>query len=586
MALTSTLFTGLTGMTVNQRRLNVIGNNIANVNTTAFKSSRVLFRPQFYVTDSNGAPPSAEFGGTNPTQRGLGATVGSIQKSFTPGTIESTGINTDLAIDGDGFFIVGNGEQRFTRDGSFLLNEEQELVSSRGEYVQGYGVDDNFNVVKNSLGKLKIPIGGLTTAEATSKISVKGNLNASGAPASSAGRLLSEPLLTAASGTPDGTTLLTDLRRAGAVGTPAFANGDIITLDGKRGGESVRTGSEGALKFEITATSTLADLNEFFSQGFMIDTSAETTAAAPAGYAPGTTIVPGSGTDPAGSIRLQIMGNPGAVNEIGVDSTSFQNGAVVPFSLSTPESDPPVGEGTVLRTEAFDSLGNVVNIAVYTTMETKSDEGITYRYWAVSNDDTDVQPNFTPGASTNGGVLGTGTITFDNQGNLADTEGNRITIDRTDTGAVTPLSIDLNFDEMTSLRTAESGMAIAQRDGMPTGSLDLFGIGDDGRIVGTFTNGLQRTLGQIAIATFDNQQGLSDLGSNNYAVSASSGEAIIGTPGEFNAGMIKGGSLEQSNVDLSKEFIDMIITSTGFSAASRVISTADRLMTELLQTSR
>jgi flagellar hook protein FlgE len=586
MALTSTLFTGLTGMTVNQRRLNVIGNNIANVNTTAFKSSRVLFRPQFYITDSNGAPPSADFGGTNPNQRGLGATVGSIQKSFTPGTIETTGVNTDLAIDGDGFFIVGNGDKKFTRDGSFILNDEQELVTSRGEYVQGYGVDQNFNVVKNSLGNLKIPIGGLTTAEATSKIAVKGNLNSSGSVATSAGRLLSEPLLTSTSTTPDATTPLVDLRRASATGTAAFNDGDTITLDGKRGGESVRTGAEGPLQFKITAATTLGDLQEFFTQAFMIDTSADTVAAAPAGFTPGTTIVPGSGTDPAGSVRLQIMGNPGAVNELGIDSNSFKNGAVVPFNLARPDDDPPTGEGSVMRVQAYDSLGSTVNIALYTAMESKSDQGITYRYWAVSNDDTDVQPSFTPGASTNGGVLGTGTITFDNQGKLTASTGNQISVDRTNTGAVTPLNIDLNFNEMTSLEKTGSSMAVASKDGMPTGNLDLFGIGEDGRIVGTFTNGLQRTLGQVAIATFDNQQGLVDLGSNNYTVSASSGEPVIGAPGEFNAGMIKGGSLEQSNVDLSKEFIDMIITSTGFSAASRVISTADRLMTELLQTSR
>src|SRR3954464_8500339 len=111
MALTSTLFTGLSGLDVNQARLNVVGNNIANVNTVAFKSSRTLVKPQFYVTDAAGAPPSADFGGENPSQRGLGAVVASIQKNFTPGPIEPTGKPTDMAIDGDGFFIVQGKEQ-------------------------------------------------------------------------------------------------------------------------------------------------------------------------------------------------------------------------------------------------------------------------------------------------------------------------------------------------------------------------------------------------------------------------------------------------------------------------------------------
>src|SRR5215471_16482122 len=98
MALTSTLFTGLSGLDVNQTRLNVVGNNIANVNTVAFKSSRALFKPQFYVTDNAGTPGSSEFGGENPMQRGLGAVVSSIEKDFSPGAIEGTGKPTDMAI--------------------------------------------------------------------------------------------------------------------------------------------------------------------------------------------------------------------------------------------------------------------------------------------------------------------------------------------------------------------------------------------------------------------------------------------------------------------------------------------------------
>src|SRR3954447_12389571 len=108
MALTSTLYTGLSGLDVNQTRMNVVGNNIANVNTTAFKASRASFQSQFYVTDEAGSPASSDFGGTNPSQRGLGAAVAAIEKDFTPGSIETTGKSTDMAVDGAGFFIVKN----------------------------------------------------------------------------------------------------------------------------------------------------------------------------------------------------------------------------------------------------------------------------------------------------------------------------------------------------------------------------------------------------------------------------------------------------------------------------------------------
>src|SRR3954452_11605795 len=138
MALTSALFTGLSGLDVNQTRLSIVGNNIANANTVAFKSSRAIFKPQFYITAGAGSAPTTDFGGTNPDQRGLGASVSSVERDFTPGAIEPTGKPTDLAIDGDGFFILQGADQRFTRDGSFTLTSANHLVTAAGASGQGY----------------------------------------------------------------------------------------------------------------------------------------------------------------------------------------------------------------------------------------------------------------------------------------------------------------------------------------------------------------------------------------------------------------------------------------------------------------
>src|SRR3954452_24025949 len=181
MALTSALFTGLSGLDVNQTRLNVVGNNIANANTVAFKASRALFKPQFYVTDSAGSPSSATFGGENPNQRGLGATVAAIQKDFSAGSIEPTGKLTDLAIDGDGFFVVQGKEQKYTRDGSFELNESNQMVNTGGDLVQGFGVDANGKVISGRQKNIQIPLGSLPKAQATENGAFQGNLNASSA---------------------------------------------------------------------------------------------------------------------------------------------------------------------------------------------------------------------------------------------------------------------------------------------------------------------------------------------------------------------------------------------------------------------
>jgi flagellar hook protein FlgE len=578
MALTSTLYTGLSGLNVNQQKLNVIGNNIANVNTVAFKSSRTLFKPQFYVTDAAGSPPSADFGGTNPSQRGLGATVASIQKNFNNGSIEATGVATDLAIDGTGFFVIGSGvDQKYTRDGSFLLNENKELVSGAGEFVKGYAVDDDFQIQKGAISNLTIPIGSLTIAEATSAVSFKGNLNADGAVSSGASILETQALLDDTGATPTNATALLDLRVATDTATPMFTDGQMLTLQGKRGGNTLP-----AKTLTIDATTTLADLNAFFQSGMAINTSADVLAAAPAGYVPGVGLAAATATgDPAGSLRLQITGNSGSANALTITGAALStDSGANPFVFNDADTSDPVGESQHTAMTVYDSLGTPLNLDVVMTLESSdTSAGTVWRYYATSADDTS--------APADGGiVVGSGTVEFDANGVFRTSSNTSVALDRESTGAVSPLNVTLDFGELKSLTTQASSMTMDSQDGFATGELRDYAIGDDGTITGFFSNGLKRPLGQVAIATFDNPQGLIDMGGNNYRVGASSGQPIIDVPGQFSSGLIRGGSLEQSNVDLSKEFIDMIVTSTGFNAASKVITTSDELLNQLLQISR
>jgi flagellar hook protein FlgE len=139
---------------------------------------------------------------------------------------------------------------------------------------------------------------------------------------------------------------------------------------------------------------------------------------------------------------------------------------------------------------------------------------------------------------------------------------------------------------MTSLASKSSELLMTRQDGNAIGTLNDFSIGEDGKITGSFTNGQTRTLGQVAIATFTNPGGLEDQGGNMFKAGSNSGEAVVSAPQTLGSGGIRSGALEQSNVDLSEEFINMIVASTGFSAASRVITTSDQLITELLNSSR
>ncbi len=580
MPLTSALFTGLSGLNVNQTKLQVVGNNIANANTVAFKASRALFSSQFYVTDAAGGAPNGSFGGANPSQRGLGAQVSAIEKDFTPGSIDTTGKNTDLAIEGDGFFVVKGNEQKYTRDGSFSLNSANQLVNNSGDFVQGFGVDTNFNVIPGQVGNITVPLGALTSAKETQNAFFKGNLNANGAVATGASILTSQPLtLVGGAAAPASTDLLTNVASASGTATALFTVGQAFTLDAKKGGRDIAPST-----FVVGATNTLGDLMTFFQQSMGIfpiganpgDVPDDLNAATPP---PGLTLEATAG-DPANSLRLVATGNLGTENAIDIPGSGFvdPNGQK-PLAFADGQNaagivSDPAGESVHTSIVAYDSLGTPISVGVTAVFESSSNTGNTWRFYAESTADTDPATN-----------LQSGTLTFDSSGKLIASTGTAIPIDRQATGARTPMSVNLDFSSMTSLTSRDSELVMTHQDGNAIGTLNDFSIGVDGKITGSFTNGQTRTLGQVAIATFSNPMGLQDNGGNTYSQGANSGQAVIAAPLTLGGGSIRSGSLEQSNVDLSQEF-NMIIASTGFSAASRVITTSDQLITELLNSAR
>jgi flagellar hook protein FlgE len=571
MALTSTLFTGLSGLDVNQTSMNVVGNNIANVNTVAFKSSRALFKPQFYVTDAAGSAPTADFGGTNPSQRGLGAVVSVIQKDFTPGAIQPTGRPTDMAIDGNGFFITnGPAGQRFTRDGSFVLNSSNQLVSSQGDFVQGYSANAQGQVVPGQLGGITIPVGTDTLAEVTKNATMAGNLDASGAAAGGSSILTSQDLTSVSTGAaPTSATLLTDLASATSPATPLVNAGDVFTMKGVKGTRTLPTQT-----FTASPTSTVGDLMNFYNQGLGIDTGVAVNAGI---AAPGATIE----TDPANAnaAKLTIVGNIGKDNALAISPASFTNqNGTSPFAFADGTdaagiASNPSGESVHTSFIAYDTLGTPITVDVTAVLQSKSSGGNTWQFFATSPDSTQ-----------NGSVVGNGTLNFDGTGNLASVTGNTIDISRAGTGAVSPLPIKLDFSSMTQLTDSGSSLVMTQQDGSPIGTLSSFSVGADGIVTGAYTNGLSKTLSQVAVATFSNPQGLDDKGGNTFVSSADSGVPLISAPLALGAGAIRSGSLELSNVDISTEFTNLIIDSTGFSASSRVISTSDQLIQDLLNT--
>ncbi|MDE0887929.1 MAG: flagellar hook-basal body complex protein [Phycisphaerales bacterium] len=586
MASTTALFTGLSGLTSNSRRLDVIGNNIANVNTTAFKSNRMAFTPTFSRNFSLGTAPGDNTGGSNPGQVGLGVRVGGTQRNFNNGAIGVTGLATDLAIEGDGLFIVNQSGSRFyTRAGGFIRNPENDLMTQSGAKVMGFGVDDQFNLVEGNLVELNIPVGTLTLAEQSDNVIFSGNVNASGEIASTGSTHETRAFFTDPAGTTPITAatdlLTTDIYVSDGAGgfTIAFDSsepGRSITLEGvEKGGKDLGSATFAISGSAVEGTdafgSTFGELISFFDEYLGTDSSAI-----------------GGSSDLGGSVEINangqivVVGNEGTVQALEIETGDITvngpGGGLGNPMVMTKTGD---ADGESVRTSfvVYDSLGTPLTIDLsFVLQATNPNGGTTWEFVAESNDN-----------DANDRMLALGEVTFDSNGRFTGASNQSFSIVRTN-GATSPLSVSMDFDSgtdsITSFTDSGSNFAAVYQDGSPIGTLASFSIGEDGAISGAFTNGLTRTIGQVALAKFSNPEGLVDVGDNLFGSGPNSGTALIAKPLDFGTGRVIGGALELSNVDLSQEFIDMILASTGYSAASRVITTTDELMTQLLALGR
>jgi len=571
MGLTSSLYTSLSGLSANSQALSVAGNNIANSNTTGYKTSRVTFETAIVENLGPASAPTGELGGTNPAQIGHGVRLGGITRKFTNGSLQPTGVNTDMALEGDGFFVVREGvRQVYSRAGNFQLDGNYDLVTNSGGYIQGYGIDENFNVIEGVLGNVQIPLGILTLAQATSGVNVTGNLNADGDLATAGSISETDALYTDAFATTPATPTDTLASLFDADGNALFSVGDVISIVGAtRGGATFPTST-----FEVGATNTTGS------------TDAGTTVQDFMNFLQNIggihTTIGGGVTMNAGG-QIQIESNAGTEQTLLFESGNFvvNQGAATqsqPFTMT--QTQDAVGESTRTGFVAYDSLGNSMIIELSFALVGRDDTGTQWRYFLNSEDDTDATS-----------VLGTGTMSFGNNGELLSSEDISFQIDRDGTGAGTPQTISLDFlnpadGTMSALAGEDSNARIISQDGAPIGSLEDFSVTSNGTISGQFSNGLLRDLGRVVISTFSNSIGLEELGGSMYGATVNSGAAQILTPGEAGSARVVGQHLEASNVELSEEFINLINASTGFSANSRVLTTSDEMLRELLSAVR
>jgi len=590
------LYTGISGLDAYQSWIDMISNNIANTATVGFKAQRMTFADQFYQQVGSPSGPTATSGGVNPKDNGLGVKVNTVDTEFGQGGLETTGINTDLALNGNGFFILNNangtGSPTYTRDGAFSQNANGLFYDpASGLAVMGYMANSAGVVTPNGTpGAITIPIGLQEQATATGQgvkvgpatnddvfdVSLGGNLDqtnwsqafeqAVGASANpGAAVTVSTTLYDSLGGAHEATITYTPVApsavaatvaaaggNAGVTGvsvTPATSENDTITINAAAGNTWTVTDADTGSTQTFTGGTTQTVNGVTFTLASPSAGAQETLTVTAAQNGLPTTVENAAGVAVQPATEWQISVSF-------ADGTQFQTiqGRTLSAAGASPATIGTASSG-VVGYAYFDQGGQYIN--------TSSIEAVT--------------PGLALGANAGGDLHTAGATASTDQGNQLNivqwgpNVGNNA---QAPTNTATPGAIALGFFDNTSLNSA-SGATVVSQNGYSAGTLSNITVGTDGTITGSFTNGQTKTLAQLAIATFQNEDGLERLGSNQFAQTAASGLAEIGTADTGSYGEVVGGSLEESNVNLANEFTNLIIAQRAFQANSRGIETAD-----------
>lgn len=564
------LYSGVAGLKTHQTRMDVIGNNIANVNTTAYKSSSMTFSELMSQTTqkASGANATTGVGGTNAKQIGLGVKAGAINTAITTqGSAQSTGNPFDIMITGDNFFVVSNGSENFfTRDGSFYVDGAGNLaMTSTGYNVMGWGVDETTgNIKQDTVTALRIMSAANMTypPEATTKANISGILDENDKDVTSAnGKTVNLNFFDARGYS---YTAKFTFKQSGGDKTNEYSMELNKILD-STGAEidisKLKFGNRSQQKMETKVT---LNTDAYKWDGKVLKTKDGTTEVANLAdifNQDGSLITP---QDDAAAQKQQkaldaiakAYGYEGSTDE-------FLN----LYITSTENKDKQLTIQDLLGNMMAGKMTDVLpDDGSAITMEGRYFEGTT----VVFNKDTGKLESV-GGSTTN---LNVNAAFSALGGNFSD-----VTID---------LSECTNYDNK---GTSTIGATSGDLDGLGTGRRlgDMIGvfIQKDGMIYASYDNGMTKLLGQIATAAFANASGLEKEGDNLYSATLNSGEFDgIGVDITAGGGYMSPGQLEMSNVDLSSEFTEMITTQRGFQANSRIITVSDTLLEELTNLKR
>ncbi|HTT34004.1 MAG TPA: flagellar hook-basal body complex protein [Methylomirabilota bacterium] len=501
----------LSGLDASSTGLSTIANNLANLNTVGFKEQNVAFQDLFYQQIGTS-------GDGNAIQVGVGTSVAGISSNLTQGSIQTTGVPTDVAIQGDGFFIVDKaGETLYTRAGNLTLGPTGDLLTQDGATVQGYTAVNGVINPSATLGPIALPTGLTNPPKATTNAQLYLNLDSGAALPVSAASQQTGTGIGAATALTGGQTLAFTDGTNNFTYTTAAANTDTLnTIVNAINGNPNFTASLVGNNLVITANNgqpiniTTNTLTDNATKALKETFAASGTAVAGGSFSTSVTV-----HDALGASHVLTY----SFTKTAANTWTYQ--ITIP-AADVGQSGAPVvvNSGTL----TFNGNGQLVNPAGNVT-------GITIS-------------NLADGASP---------LTF-----------NWNLYNPTTGGTITQVS-------------GPSATSSTQQDGYSSGSLLSFTIGSDGTIEGVFSNGQTTPLAQIALATFANEQGLIRNGENEFLGSLASGAANVGAPTTGGRGALSGGSLEQSNVDIATEFAKLIVTERSYQANAKSITTFDQV---------
>ncbi len=518
--------------------MDVIGNNIANVDTAGFKSSSITFAEM--MNQNLGREGAGESAPQLSNQVGLGVRISSISRNFAQGSMQSTGRTTDLALSGEGFFVINSGgENLLSRAGNFVFNKEGSLVDQSGNNVMGYIADSSGNVtVGGSPDTIRIDFENPLPPKQTDKVMLAGNLDAS----TSKNKILqSQSSFTVAGSPAEGTTPLNDLSQT----LTALVNGDQINFD-----MILNDGTTTTVTHIYNTGDTLNDLLASFNSGL------------PAGEAEMVLV------DGALSLRSLKLGDSQLnINAVNVTGTGAMN---IPIFGTAQEGETNI---QTMSTTIFDNLGRAHSLIL--------------EFSQAGNNEWQYNAKFLDGETISGGQ--SGTVTFDQLGQMS--SGSIFTLTFEPGGGAGTTSFDISLGDKSTGTTftqyaGQNTAKVTSQNGYRSGLLVDLAVDGDGQVQGIYDNGNSAVLAKIAVAKVKNQNGLELVGSGLFRATSAAGKTFIDIAGNIPGTNINSGSLEGSNVDLAREFTNMITSQRAYQSNARVITTSDEMLTEAVNLKR